>query len=302
MSLHYACLAPGRRGLRPTQEGRDRQGDENDGASTRADSLGTKRRIFALAYHDVAREGGAPSGKTGVGRGHYELPWERFSEHLDTVARVTCASPAIVHEDGGGDRPWCLTFDDGGASALEVGEELGRRGWRAYFFVTTGLIGRPGFVDQDDIRELDRMGHIIGSHSVTHPERMQCLPTEKLFREWEESIAVLSELVGQEVRTGSVPGGSYSRRVAEVAARAGITTLFTSEPVTAPRWVDDCLVVGRYPVRRATGAREAARAAAGHPAPWALHYLGWNLRKAAKQGTGSYYDRVRRGALRIRYR
>jgi peptidoglycan/xylan/chitin deacetylase (PgdA/CDA1 family) len=263
-----------------------------------------KPRIYALTYHDVARTDRGPSGITGVGRGHYELTWERFSEHLDAIAQIVRTPPAILHErteDGGGDRAWCLTFDDGGASALEVGEELGRRGWRAYFFVTTGLIGRSGFLGEEAIRELDRMGHVVGSHSVTHPDRMSSLPTERLLAEWQESVAALSELLGREIRTGSVPGGGYSRRVALLAAGAGITTLFTSEPTTAPRRVDHCLVVGRYPVRQGTSARDAARAAAGHPAPWLVHYLGWNLRKAAKAHGGRYYDRARRRLLKARY-
>jgi peptidoglycan/xylan/chitin deacetylase (PgdA/CDA1 family) len=215
------------------------------------------------------------------------------------------APPAILHEPteaSRGDRAWCLTFDDGGASALAVAEELRRRGWRAYFFVTTGLIGHAGFVDEEAIRELDRMGHVVGSHSVTHPEQMSSLAAEKVLEEWKESVATLSELIGRDVSTGSVPGGSYRRRVAVLAARAGITTLFTSEPVTAPRWVDDCLVVGRYPVRRGTSVSKAAGAATGHPAPWAVHYLGWTVRKAAKALGGKYYYRGRRRLLNALYR
>lgn len=261
-------------------------------------------RVFALSYHDVVRKDGAPSGVTGVGRGHYALTWERFSEHLDAIAQAVTAPASILPEGAEAARAlrdWCLTFDDGGASALEVGEELRRREWRAYFFITTGLVGRSGFLDHDAIRELDRMNHVVGSHSVTHPERMSSLPTDKLLAEWQASVADLSELLGRVVRTGSVPGGDYSRRVAALAARAGITTLFTSEPDTAPRWVEGCLVVGRYPIRRGTSARDAARAATGHPAPWLSHYVGWNLRKAAKAHGGTYYERMRRRVLQARY-
>ncbi len=239
-----------------------------------------------------------------MGRGHFEVTWDTFLEHLERIERVTARPPAILHERteaSRGQDAWCLTFDDGGSSALAVAEELRRRGWRAYFFVTTGLIGHPGFVGEEAIRELDRMGHVVGSHSVTHPERMSSLPVERILQEWEESVATLSELIGRDVRTGSVPGGSYSRRVAALAARAGIKTLFTSEAATAPRRVDDCLVVGRYPVRRGTSARDAARAAIGHPAPWIVHYVGWNLRKAAKAHSGTYYERMRRRFLQARY-
>jgi hypothetical protein len=130
---------------------------------------------------------------------------------------------------------------------------------------------------------------------------MSSLPEDRIFEEWEESVATLSKLIGRDVCTGSVPGGSYRRRVAALAARAGIKTLFTSEAATAPRRVDDCLVVGRYPVRHRTSARDAARAVAGHPGPWVVHYVGWNARKAAKALGGRYYYRARRRVLNARY-
>jgi peptidoglycan/xylan/chitin deacetylase (PgdA/CDA1 family) len=163
--------------------------------------------------------------------------------------------------------------------------------------VTTGLVGRDGFVDREAILELDRMGHVIGSHSVTHPELMGALPADALLREWEESVATLSDLLGRPVRTASVPGGYYRRRVALAAARAGITTLFTSEPVRTGRWVDGCLVVGRYSVLQTTTAADAAAAAAGRPGPWRRQYLAWNLRKPLKALGGERYDRVRRAWL-----
>ena len=65
-----------------------------------------------------------------------------------------------------------LTFDDGGASALDIAGMLERRGWRGHFFVTTSRIGEPGFVGPDAVRELAERGHDVGSHSHTHPTYM----------------------------------------------------------------------------------------------------------------------------------
>jgi peptidoglycan/xylan/chitin deacetylase (PgdA/CDA1 family) len=251
-------------------------------------------------YHDVVGTRRRSSGLAGAGPDRYKLTWESFVDHLDQIEQVVGVAPALVGEavaGQGGSPTWALTFDDGGASALEVGGELLRRNWRGYFFVTTGLVGRDGFVDEEAILELDRMGHAIGSHSVTHPELMGALPADELQREWEESVAMLSDLLGRAVRTASVPGGFYRRRVALAAARVGITTLFTSEPVRTGRWVDSCLVVGRYSVIQTTTAADAAAVAAGNPAPWLRQYLGWNFRKPLKAVGGERYDRVRRALL-----
>ena len=251
-------------------------------------------------YHDVVDRDSPESGRLGAGADHYKVTSESFIAHLDQIEETVGMPPAVADDllAGRGSSPlWALTFDDGGDSALHVGEELLRRAWRGHFFITSGVVGTRGFVDASAIRELDRMGHIVGSHSMTHPERMASLPANDLLREWSESVAVLASLVAKEVRTASVPGGHYRRNVAGAAARAGVTTLFTSEPVRSARWVDGCLVVGRYPIRRNASAEDAARAAAGEAAFWLPEYVGWNLRKLAKQLAGERYEHVRRKLL-----
>ena len=41
-----------------------------------------------------------------------------------------------------------LTFDDGGKSAVRIADLLEEQGWRGHFFITTAMIGEPGFVHQ----------------------------------------------------------------------------------------------------------------------------------------------------------
>ena len=188
---------------------------------------------------------------------------------------------------------WALTFDDGAAGALEVGQELSRRGWRAHFFLVTDLIDRVGFLRSDEVRALDALGHIVGSHSCSHPERMSHLSRGQMASEWGRSCGRLSELLGKPTTTASVPGGYYSRRVAQAAAAAGVTGLFTSEPVRGLWSVDRCTVVGRYAVHRGTEVAEVADVAAGMPLPWMRTNLFWTARKLAKAVAGERYKTVR---------
>ena len=53
--------------------------------------------------------------------------------------------------------------------------------------------------------------------------------------EWSESRQRLEDMLGHAVTVGSVPGGYFSRAVAEAAAEAGLQVLFTSEPTTRIR-------------------------------------------------------------------
>lgn len=258
----------------------------------------TLRQHSTLMYHDVLAPGAA-SGREGAGPDRYKLSAVAFAEHLDLIATAVTSPPDAADDLGAlaGGSSWSLTFDDGGVSAVDVAEQLAGRGWRAYFFVTSGTIGSAGFVDEEGVRELARLGHVVGSHSVTHPERMSSLPFDALVDEWQRSCTALSELVGHPVQSASVPGGYYSRAVAAAAARAGIVTLFTSTPSRAPRRTAGCLVVGRYVIRRETSATAAARAAAGVDREWLRQYLAWIAKKPVKTLGGESYVRLRQALL-----
>jgi len=253
-------------------------------------------RTHALMYHDVLTGDPDASGYPGGGAARYKLSWDQFVAHLDAIGEAVSGPPDIFEDLAAGraaSPSWVITFDDGGASGLAAGEELARRQWRGHFFVTTDRTGTPGFLDTAGISELRRIGHVIGSHSVSHPSRMSSLSDAKLLEEWRTSVDVLSELLGESVRSASVPGGFYAKRIAAAAADAGISVLFTSEPVRTTHRVDTCLVVGRLAMKQYTPAKDAARIAAGHRVPWLREYTGWNIRKSAKALLGEGYENVR---------
>jgi peptidoglycan/xylan/chitin deacetylase (PgdA/CDA1 family) len=248
-------------------------------------------------YHDVVRAGDEDSsGFAGSAPAHYKLDWDSFNAHLDAIRRATGRDPVTVRESLSGaadSASWSLTFDDGGSSAIEVGEELARRGWRGHFFVVTGLIGAPSFLTSDGVVALERMGHVVGSHSRSHPRRMaSCTPAE-LLDEWRESVATLSELLGHAVDTASIPGGSYSERVARAASAAGISVLFTSEPTRRVGRIEGCVLIGRCAIHRHVGAATAADLAAGKRLQWTMRRAAWDGRKLAKRVAGKTYERAR---------
>jgi peptidoglycan/xylan/chitin deacetylase (PgdA/CDA1 family) len=257
-------------------------------------------RARALAYHGVVAQGGPRDGFEGVGAAAYAVAPERFGEHLERIATAVGRPPESIDSLTGGKAragAWMLTFDDGAASALGAAEQLAGHSWCAHFFISTDLVGRPGFLGWDGVRELARAGHIIGSHSCSHPDRMAACSWKELLDEWSRSGAVLAEELGRPVSTASVPGGLYSRNVGRAAAAAGYTTLFTSLPTQRLGSIDGCLLIGRYAIRRDTTADEAAAAAAGRAIPWARQRTAWALRGAAKRIAGERYEGIRRVLL-----
>jgi peptidoglycan/xylan/chitin deacetylase (PgdA/CDA1 family) len=241
----------------------------------------------ALMYHDVLPDDDDV----------YAVTPDQFREHLDAIAAATGAPPAGVEALTSGAGGWAITFDDGGSSALDVGEELARRSWRGHFFIVIDYVGRPGYLDWDGVRAVAAMGHVIGSHSCTHPHRMADLSWEQLRDEWSRSAAALAEGLGRPVSTASVPGGLYSNAVGRAAARAGYSTLFNSLPTQRVGSVDGCTLIGRYAIRRDTPTDEAAAAAAGQALPWARQWVAWRLRGAVKKVAGPRYETMRRALL-----
>jgi peptidoglycan/xylan/chitin deacetylase (PgdA/CDA1 family) len=257
-------------------------------------------KVRALMYHGLVAERGPRDGFEGAGAAAYAVDPARFGEHMERIAAATEGPPSTADSLSGKSargRPWMLTFDDGAASALEAAEQLARRSWRGHFFIATDLVGTPGFLTWDGVRELARCGHVVGSHSCSHPDRMAACSPEVLLEEWSRSGAMLAEALGRRVSTASVPGGLYSPSVGRAAAAAGYSVLFSSLPSQRPGQVDGCLVIGRYAIRRDTAADEAAAAAAGRPVPWARQRSAWALRGVAKRLAGERYEAIRRGVL-----
>jgi len=202
--------------------------------------------VASFAYHDVTDEP-HESGVQSPGASAYTLGRAAFRRHLDAFAAVSLRPELVTALDlTAPGRHLVLTFDDGGKSALEVGDELARRGWRGHFFIITGRIGERTFLDAAAIRSLRRSGHIIGSHSRTHPHIFREQTLDQMVAEWRTSCDRLADLLGEPCTVASVPGGDISPVVLESAAVAGLHYLFTSEPTPLPERVGGCWVLGRF--------------------------------------------------------
>lgn len=255
-------------------------------------------KVSTLLYHDVVEKADPESsGFGGPGAAVYKLDAELFDRHLSAIAaRVKSAPVRVDSVDPGraGGLPWMITFDDGGSSAIDpIMPLLGQRSWPGHFLVTASRIGKPGFLDGAELRELFAAGHVIGSHSWSHPPRFSALDQGRMLDEWRRSKAALEDQIGSEVVVASVPGGFYSDAVARAAAVAGIRYLFTSEPVLRTRIVSGCRVLGRFSLRRSSAARLAASFADGAAAPRVAQWIAWNGRKAVKRVWGTRYERIR---------
>jgi peptidoglycan/xylan/chitin deacetylase (PgdA/CDA1 family) len=240
-------------------------------------------------FHEVADDP-TSSGFQQAGARAYRHTLEGFERCLDAVASVRRQPVLVTHTDlAQPGRHIMLTFDDGGKSALTAAELLSRRGWHGHFFIVTSLIGERTFLDAGEIRALRAAGHVVGSHSHTHPHIFRDLPLETMVEEWRTSCDVLAQLLGEPIVAGAVPGGEINRWSLKSADLAGLRHLFTSEPWLAPRRVGGCWILGRFSVKGRTAPERVGELARFRG--WTAPLVGRRLKVLAKVALPWLYRR-----------
>ena len=207
-------------------------------------------RVASFGYHEVTNDPRS-SGFQRPGALPFTLTPRAFELQLEAIAAGPLAPTLVTGVDL--DRPGdhlLLTFDDGGKSALHAADELSGRGWRGHFFVITGRVGTRTFLGWEEIRYLKSCGHVVGSHSHTHPDIFRELAPRAMRDEWRRSADLLGERLGEPCVAASVPGGESSPAVLRTAAEEGLQFLFTVEPELRPRRVGGCWILGRHLIKK----------------------------------------------------
>jgi peptidoglycan/xylan/chitin deacetylase (PgdA/CDA1 family) len=258
--------------------------------------MAEQRTVF-LMYHEL-EESGRPLCQAESGYVRYVLPSSEFRAQMQFLKsngwRGVTVSEGLSHQP----ENVAITFDDGCETdficAAPVLQELG---FGATFYVTTGSIGKRGYLNQSQLRELSSLGFEIGCHSMTHAY-LTDLDEKGVYREIAEAKTQLEQLICSPVEHFSCPGGRHNERISDVALRAGYRTVATSR-IHANSASTDRLALGRVPMMRATSLTTFGNLCSGQGL-WLLN-LFVHLREVMKMLLGnSVYDRLRDALLRHR--
>jgi peptidoglycan/xylan/chitin deacetylase (PgdA/CDA1 family) len=129
-------------------------------------------------------------------------------------------------------RPVLITFDDGYADVLWNAEPiLNRLHMPATVFVITDRVDGldPSFLHWRELRDLERDGFTIGSHTVHHLD-LATLPRADAWVELARSRATLRRHLGTPVDWFAYPAGDTDRAVIRLVRRAGYLLAFTERP------------------------------------------------------------------------
>lgn len=120
-----------------------------------------------------------------------------------------------------------LTFDAGfeNGNMEPILAALKKHNVKATFFVVGNFIS----TSPDLLKKMIKEGHIIGNHSMTHPNMSKISTLESFKKELEDLEALYKETTGTEmVKFYRPPQGKYSTENLEMANKLGYKTFFWS--------------------------------------------------------------------------
>jgi peptidoglycan/xylan/chitin deacetylase (PgdA/CDA1 family) len=141
-------------------------------------------------------------------------------------------------------KPVIISVDDGYIDDVtRILPALHRFHMVATFFVITGRMTEPGFLDANQVRQLDLAGMDVGDHTAHHVDLRQ-LDATQLETETAGSRRVLERVLGHPVYFFAYPFGAFNDQVVGAVHAAGFTMAYTTaggttetttSPLTMPR-------------------------------------------------------------------
>ena len=154
----------------------------------------------------------------------HTITTQEFSDQLRIVQQSSL--PILDPHLLSADHEWpsrgvILTFDDGTEDhSLTIQPILDQNGIKGMFYVPTSYLNQPGYLSTQQLIQLWDGGHMIGSHSHTHPQ-LPSLSLESLKEELHRSSILLQEILGEAPLHFAPPGGLYNGQVQEAAKNEG---------------------------------------------------------------------------------
>lgn len=198
--------------------------EEASASSTAAVPAVSGQSVTILTYHSVEPK---TDKKEGAMQRHYHIYPENFEAQMQYLKDngyhpVTMKQLTDSYRNGTGlpSKAVVLTFDDGWKNQYTYAYPILRKfGYSATFFIITKVRG-GSYMTWDEIREMDRAGMDIGSHSETHP-KLSRIPADKARQEVSGSKKSLESELGHPVESIAYPYYDHDAAVMKMVEDAG---------------------------------------------------------------------------------
>ena len=240
---------------------------------------------IALMYHDIIRDSPSESGFQRERDLPYKVDEAQFREQISAITEYckTKGKPLDSIK---------FTFDDGGKSFYSIiAPILEEFGYKGTFFISTGYIGTPSFLSEDEIRNLHERGHEIGTHAVSH-QHLYTLTDEQVDEEWTQSIETLRSITGAAIENASIPNGDITSGSIESLFRNGIKQVYTSEPSTKEEYYHEMRLRGRFVITKGMSTHQVMRIVSSPVRRCTLHFK-YSIIQIIKRLLGDNYIKIK---------
>lgn len=119
-------------------------------------------------------------------------------------------------------KPIIISFDDGWSDQFQYAFPILKKyRYSAAFFMFTNSIDTRGFITWDQLREMQKAGMTIGSHSRSHPYLTHITDPVKLWNEINGSKEKLEKELGVPITEFAYPFGQYTPDIVALVKKAG---------------------------------------------------------------------------------
>ena len=183
-----------------------------------------------LEYHQVTDEPLDPDFEM------YNVPPTEFAAQMDFLqaegyTTITLQDfMRVVHGKGKlPEKPIVLTFDDGYEDNFKVMLPiLEERGMTAVIYVITNELGKKNYLTLEELKEMQRRGIEIGSHTADHLP-LTTLEAQLQLKQIRESKIFLEWSGLQTIYSLSYPNGAFNAEIEEILRREEYLTAVTGE-------------------------------------------------------------------------
>lgn len=99
------------------------------------------------------------------------------------------------------------------------------------FYVVVDWVDTDGYLTWDEIKEFDKQGFKIGSHTMSHPADLKVLHDADLHYELQTSKDLIESALGHSISSLCYPRGRTNERVKDYVAQAGYVEARITGPV-----------------------------------------------------------------------
>lgn len=242
---------------------------------------------IVLMYHCVYSQCKEESGFQFPTSYPYKINAKKFEEHIVSVIQACKQNKKLIDDV-------IFSFDDGGVSFYNViAPILEKYGLIGLFFISTQYINTEKFLTVNQIRELKERGHIIASHTHSHPLDLSKLSYGEILNEWKTSKTILEDILKEPILTASIPNGRESALVVKAAMEAGFKVLYTSVPIAKIKKEEDVTLIGRFVIRHKDTSKFVIDVIFKSSTRVKL-YIRWWCLNVAKKILGSNYRKLKR--------